>query len=393
MEDKMNYNWPLMENNINKDDINCLIDFLKGLPRLTQSKNVKAFEQEWSDWLGVKYSVFVNSGSSANYISMASIKYLYGIGDIIVPPLTWVSDIASVINNGFKPVFVDINPRNLGMNDEQIIANLTNETKSVFITHVQGFNALTDRLINSLKNKNIPLVEDVCESHGATFKGKKLGSFGLISNFSFYFAHHMSTVEGGMICTNDKAIYETVRMLRSHGMVREVEDQKIKEKYIKENPNLSSDFIFAFPGYNMRNTEIGAVLGRNQLKRLDANNVKRKKNFEIFLNNIDSKKYRTDFDLEGSCNYAFNLVIKKPDPEFRDRLEQKMTEHGIEFRRGSSGGGNQLRQPYLKGLIPDREWENFPEVEHIHFYGYYLGNYPSIKEKRIIDLCELLNNV
>jgi len=389
----MNFKLPLMENNITREDLDVLIDFLREMPRLTQGENVKALEQEWSEWLGVRYSVFVNSGASANFISMAAIKHLYGTGEIIVPPLTWISDVVSVIHNGFKPVFADINPRNLCMDDEQVIAKLTDKTKAVFITHVQGFNGLTDRLLNTLKEKNIPLVEDVCESHGATFKGKKLGSFGLISDFSFYFAHHMSTVEGGMVCTNDKAVYETVRMLRSHGMVREAEDSAIKEKYIKENPDLSPDFIFAFPAYNMRNTEIGAVLGRSQLKRLDENNAKRRKNFEIFMNNLDDEKYRTDFDLEGSCNYAFNLVIKKPDPAFRSRLEQTMREGGVEFRRGSSGGGNQMRQPYLKGIVQDREWEKYPEIEHVHFYGYYIGNYPSLEERRILSLCELLNNL
>ena len=389
----MKLDWPLMENNITKEDLNVLIEFLKGQPRLTQSENVKAFECEWSEWLGVRYSVFVNSGSSANFITMAAIKHLYGVGEVIVPPLTWVSDIVSVFQNGFKPVFVDINPRNLCMNDEQVIAKLTDKTKAVFLTHVQGFNGLTDRLLKTLEEKNIPLIEDVCESHGATFKEKKLGSYGFASNFSFYFAHHMSTVEGGMVCTNDRTIYETARMLRSHGMVREIEDNSLKEKYIRENPELSPDFIFAFPAYNMRNTEIGAVLGRSQLLRLDENNDKRRRNFEIFLNNLDPAKYRIDFDLEGSCNYAFNLVIKEPDPEFRDKVEKAMQKAGVEFRRGNSGGGNQLRQPYLKGIMPEREFEKYPEMEHIHFYGYYIGNYPELQIEKIKAICKLLNSI
>ena len=389
----MKLDWPLMENNITREDLNVLIEFLKGQPRLTQSDNVKSFEREWSEWLGVRYSVFVNSGSSANFITMAAIKHLYGVGEIIVPPLTWVSDIVSVFQNGFKPIFVDINPKNLCMNDEQVIAKLRDKTKAIFLTHVQGFNGLTDRLLEVLEDKNIPLIEDVCESHGATFKGGKLGTFGLVSNFSFYFAHHMSTIEGGMICTNDSTIYETARMLRSHGMVREIEDNRLKEKYIKENPALSPHFIFALPAFNMRNTEIGAVLGRNQLKRLDENNAKRRRNFKIFLNNLDPVKYRTDFDLEGSCNYAFNLVLKKPDPQFHSRVENAMRKSGVEFRRGSSGGGNQLRQPYLKGIIPDRAWENYPEIEHIHFYGYYIGNYPDLEEQQILDLCSFLSRL
>ena len=324
---------------------------------------------------------------------IAALKYLYGIGEIIVPPLTWVSDIASVIQNGFTPVFVDINPRNLCMDDKQVIAKLSEKTKAVFITHVQGFNGLTDRLLETLKERNIPLVEDVCESHGATFKGQKLGSFGLISNFSFYFAHHMSTVEGGMVCTSDETIYQTIRMLRSHGMVREANNDNIKQKYIDEHPDLSPDFIFAYPAYNVRNTEIGAVLGRSQLKRLDENNAERRKNFELFLKNLDPSKYRTDFDLEGSCNYAINLVIKEPNPEFRDKVEEAMREAGVEFRRGSSGGGNQLRQPYLRGIVPEKEYEKYPEMEHIHFYGYYIGNYPDLPEEKIREFCKMLNRL
>ena len=387
----MNLNWPLMENNITQEDVNSLIKFLKKMPRLTQSDNVRKFEKEWSEWLGVRYSVFVNSGASANLISIAALKHLYGDGEIIVPPLTWVSDIAAVLQNGFAPVFVDINPKNLCMDEAQVIDRLNSKTRAVFITYVQGFNGLSNRLLRVLNEKNIPLIEDVCESHGATFDGKKLGSFGLISNFSFYFAHHMSTIEGGMACTNNETIYETIRMLRSHGMVREVSTDAVKQQYIRKYPDLSPDFIFAYPAYNVRNTEIGAVLGRSQLNRLQENNVKRNRNFKLFLEKLDSNKYRTDFDLEGSSNYAFNLVLKRPDPDFRDKVETAMRDAGVEFRRGSSGGGNQMRQPYLKGIVTEGEWEKYPEVEHIHFYGYYIGNYPDLEEEKILGLCNLLN--
>jgi CDP-6-deoxy-D-xylo-4-hexulose-3-dehydrase len=386
-------NWPLMQNNITKEDLNKVIEFLKGMPRLTQSSNVQAFEAEWSKWLGVRFSIYVNSGASANLITMALLKHLYGSGEIIIPTLTWVSDIASAIQNDFTPVFVDINPRNLCMDNKQVIAKLSKKTKAVFLTHVQGFNGLTEQLLLTLKERNVPLIEDVCESHGATFKGKKLGSFGLISNFSFYFAHHMSTIEGGMVCTNNQDIYEIIRMLRSHGMVREALSEKIKQKYARGNPDLSPDFIFAFPAYNVRNTEIGAVIGLNQLKHLDGNNAKRIRNFEIFLKNLDPNKYKTDFDLDGSCNYAFNLIVKKPDIKFRNKVEKTLRQAGVEFRRGSSGGGNQLRQPYLKGIIKDKEWKKYPETEHVHFFGYYIGNYPDLRQQKILSLCNLLNKI
>ncbi|HOK05507.1 MAG TPA: DegT/DnrJ/EryC1/StrS aminotransferase family protein, partial [Victivallales bacterium] len=309
-----NFNFPLMADNITAEDINTVIAFLKKMPRLTQSENVYKFEEEWSNWLGVKHSVYVNSGASANLLTIAALKYLKGEGgEIIVSPLNWVSDITACIHNGFTPVFVDINPYNLAMNDEKIIAKLNKNTKAVILTHIQGFNGLTDKLLYELKRRNIPLIEDVCEAHGATHKGKKCGSFGWASNFSFYFAHHMSTIEGGMISTNDSMLYEICRMLRSHGMTRECMDDSLKRKYIIDNPELNPEFIFAYSAYNCRGTEIGGLLGRSQLKRLDENNEKRKQNWNIFLNFIDCDKYRTDFLSEGSCNYAFALIMRKQD--------------------------------------------------------------------------------
>jgi len=276
---------------------------------------------------------------------------------------------------------------------DEVISKINSNTKAVFLTYVQGFNGLNEKLLTYLKEKNIPLIEDVCESHGATYQGQRLGSFGLVSNFSYYFAHHMSTIEGGMVCTNDEKVYQTIRMLRSHGMVREMTNDSMKEEYKLNNPELNPDFIFAYPSYNMRNTEIGAVIGRNQLKRLDKNNVKRNENFLFFLKNLDPKKYKTNFDTEGMSNYALNLVINEPDFNFCDKVMKKMRDAKVEFRRGSAGGGNQTRQPYLKGVIPDGHYKNFPNVEHIHFFGFYIGNYPSLDQTKILNLCELLNSI
>lgn len=390
---KESLNWPLMSNNISGDDLKCLIKFLETNPRLTQASQVSEFEKEWSEWLGVKYSVFVNSGSSANILTLAAIRHLYGTGEIILPPLTWVSDVVAVIHNGFTPVFADINPRTLSLDDERVIEKITDKTLAVFLTHAQGFNGLTDRLINALNERGIMLIEDVCEAHGSTFNGQKNGTHGLVSNFSFYYAHHMSTVEGGMVCTDDESVYQVARMLRSHGMVREATNDKLKNDYMLNHPDLSPDFIFAYPGFNFRNSEIGAVIGRNQLKRLDGNNEIRNKNFSLFLENLNPEIYRTDFELTGCCNYAFNLVMKHKDPDFRDRVEKTLDRYGVEYRRGSSGGGNQLRQPYLKRFLQENEFTRYPEVEHIHFYGFYIGNYPELSPDKIFALCNVLNHI
>jgi CDP-6-deoxy-D-xylo-4-hexulose-3-dehydrase len=382
-----------MKNNITREDLNQVIEYLSQEdPMLTHSRQVQAFEQEWSAWLGVRYSVFVNSGASANLLTMAALRETFGLGEVIVPPLTWVSDIAAVLQNGFTPVFVDIDRRTLGMDPSQVVAKLNDNTRAVFITHVLGYNALTQELLDEVRRRNVPLIEDVCESHGATFKERKLGSIGLMSNFSFYYAHHMSTIEGGVVCTNDHTLYETVRMLRSHGMVREATSLETKSAFVERYPDLNPDFIFAFPAYNVRPTEIGGVIGRSQLKRLDANNKIRIENLELFLSNLDSSKYQTDFATEGASNYAFTLILKHPDTVLRDNVERTLRHHGVEFRRGTAGGGNQLRQPYLRKILGN-EYECYPNVNHIHFYGWYIGNYPGLEQKKILKLCEILNNL
>jgi CDP-4-dehydro-6-deoxyglucose reductase, E1 len=385
--------WPLMVENITRADLGAVVDFLSGdTPILTQSRNVAAFEREWAAWLGVRHCVFVNSGSSANQMTMAALRELSGPGEIIVPTLTWVSDIASVIQAGFTPVFVDIDPRTLGMDLEQVLARITPRTKAVFLTHILGYDALTDEFLEALRRTGVPLIEDVCESHGATHAGRRLGAFGLASNFSFYYAHHMSTIEGGMVCTDDDNLCQVLRMMRSHGMVRESQSDAVKDDYKRRHPDLNPDFIFAFPAYNFRSTEINAVIGRSQLPRLDGNNARRTENLHVFLDNLDRSRFRTDFKREGSSNYAFTLVLKEPDDVLRDRVEHTLRNQGVEFRRGTSGGGNQLRQPYLRRLFGD-EYRNYPKVDHVHFFGWYIGNYPTLDADRVRRLCTLLNGL
>jgi CDP-6-deoxy-D-xylo-4-hexulose-3-dehydrase len=389
-----NLDWPLMRNNVSRTDLDAVIGFLQqDDPILTQSCEVQQFEKEWSAWLGVKHSVFVNSGSSANLLTISALREHYGLGEIIVPTLTWVSDIASVIQCGFKPVFVDIDPRTLGMDSAQVVRKITPQTRAVFLTHVLGYNGLNQSLVDELAGREIPFIEDVCESYGATFDGRKLGSFGLMSDFSFYYAHHLTTAEGGMIATNDADLYETLRMLRSHGMVRESSSNELRQSYAERHPDLNPDFIFAFPAYNMRSTEINAVMGRSQIKRLDQNNRLRSENLTLFLDNLDPNKYQTDFETAGSCNYAFTLVLKRPDPVLRDKVIKTLDRYGVEYRRGTSGGGNQLRQPYLRRLLGEPDLKQFPNVEHIHFYGFYIGNYPGLEREKITALCSLLNGI
>jgi CDP-6-deoxy-D-xylo-4-hexulose-3-dehydrase len=390
----VNLDWPLMKNNISRADLDAVCDLLQqDDPVLTQSRNVRALEQEWSDWLGVKHSVFVNSGSSANLLTLAALRELYGPGgEVIVPTITWVSDITAVLHCGFEPVFADIDPRTLGMDNEQVLDRLTSRTRAVFLTHVLGYNALTQPLVDELARRGIPLLEDACESHGACFGERKVGSIGLVSNFSFYYAHHLSTIEGGMVCTNNADLYETVRMLRGHGLVRELDSASRRKEYADEYADLNPEFIFAVPGYNVRSTEINAVLGRAQLERLDATIERRTANLLLFLENLDPSRYQADFATEGSSNYALTLILKEPDPSLCKRVMALLKACRVEYRRGTSGGGNQVRQPYLRRWLGDNAGPNYPRADHVHFYGFYIGNYPTLEQDKILHLCELLNH-
>ena len=384
---------PLMKNNVSREDLNLVIEHLKkDDPKLTNGPLCRKFEEEWSEWLGVKHSVFVNSGSSANLLSLTCLKLRYPKGgEVIVSPLNWVSDISAILQTGFKPVFVDIDLDTLSLDNEKVIEAITDETRAVLFSHIQGFNGYEDDLLLELEKRDIKLIEDVCESHGATHNRQPIGSFGWMSNFSFYYAHHMTTIEGGMVCTNDNVMYENLRMLRSHGMVREADDTSLKAGYQALHPDLNPDFIFFYPSFNMRNTEIGAIIGSNQLKRLDNFIVKRCSNQILFYSILNDDIYKTDFKTEGSSNYAFNCILKEPDNYLMKQITNRMDVVGIEYRRGSAGGGNQLRQPYLKNIMPHEYWKKFPNTEHVHFYGFYVGNYPTLKSEDIISLAHELN--
>jgi len=382
---------PLMNDNIDREDINSVIDFLSQdkIPKLTNGPKVIEFENAWGEWLGTKYNLFVNSGASANELTMLALAHIVGEGEIIVPPLTWISDISSVLFAGHKLVFVDVNLINLSFDIEKLKSAINPNTKAIFLTHVLGINALTKELIDICQSQNILLIEDVCESHGTTYKDKKVGNVGFASNFSFYFAHHMSTIEGGMISTNNYQFYQVCRALRSHGMTREMTDVSMRQQIIDSNPDLNPDFIFLRPAHNFRSTEINAVIGLSQLKKLDAKNQERRENFDLFISNLNPDKYHVAINTEGNCNYAFIVILKNADMEKRNSLENNLIINGIEFRRGLSGGGNQMRQPYFKNVYKD--FSDFPIIEHIHNYSWYIGNYPGLNKEKIIKLLEVLN--
>jgi len=393
----MNYKWPLINDNVSQKDREVLSDFILSNQRLTNGLKVREFEDIWSKWLGAKHSVMVNSGASGNFLSIALVKELYGIGEVIVPPLGWVSDISSVVQLGMTPVFVDISMDSLSITAENIEKAITPQTKAIVLVHCLGFNAINEKILEISKKYNLVLIEDCCEAHGATFKGQKVGSFGDISIFSFYFGHHITTIEGGMVCVNDDNANDIVRLFRSHGMTREG-SQELQDNFVRNYPELNPLFTFAVAGFNVRSTEINAVLGIEQMNRIDSNVDKRRHNFKVWLDNLDNHKFYTEFDVEGNSNFALPLIMKKG---YEDRfninddfsgVRDILDLSGVEYRLGTAGGGNQALQPYLK-KYEYRIDGDLTNVNYVHSNSLYIGNHTDLNDEQIINLCKRLNNV
>ncbi len=259
--------WKLQDNVLTSEDIDLLVDFIRKAKRFTQYEKVKEFENKFAKWLGTKFCVFVNSGSSANLLLISALKEIYHwnpFDEIIVPAVTWVTNISPVMQNALKPVFLDINLKDLSFDYNKIESAITSKTKAIFVTHLIGFPAHIKRINNIIGNRDILILEDCCESHGATIDGIKIGNFGMGSTFSFYWGHHITTVEGGMICTNNEDLSKLLVLKRSHGLARELPSRyhdELKDRY----PDIDFEFLFLTDGYNFRNTEFNAVIGLNQI--------------------------------------------------------------------------------------------------------------------------------
>lgn len=375
----MTYRWPLVADNLTLADRQAASRFFLSSDRHTHGREVQAFEEEFAQWLGVKYAVMVNSGSSANLLTMHALKLAYGCRTVAVPVITWVSDIAAVLHVGMEPVFCDVDSHTLGM-------DYGHGVDAIFLTHCLGFSAIEEPTAPIL-------VEDCCEALGAMDGRRKLGTFGLMSNFSFYYSHHLTTIEGGMICTDDADLYQLLRRLRSHGLTREMNDKTERGRIAAFHYDLDPQFTFMEPAWNVRPIEVQAVIGRSQLKWVDLNNAKRRENLDVFLKHLDSKLYRTTYRTEGSCSFALPLVLREPDAYRMALVQACLLVNGVEYRKGTAGGGNQLRQPYAKARWGAHYHKQFPVAEHLHQYGAFIGNYPTLDPSMIVEICEKLNAV
>ena len=376
--------WKLMHDQaVSEEDKKVLSDFILSSNRFTKFKLVDEFEESWSRWQGCKYSVFVNSGSSANLILVDGLKHLFGPGLWVNQAITWATNVAPIIQLGMNSQLCDISLDNFGPDLvclEQIFKQMS--PKFLFLTHLIGFPSISDKLMNLCQEHGVHLVEDCCESHGAKFGNKKVGNFGIASTFSFYYGHHMNTIEGGMVCTDNEELYHLLLLLRSHGLLRELPDEIQKDNIV---PDVDPYFTFLIPGYNVRNTEIQALLGLQQLARLDEFIEIRNNNIKFFFDNLDNTKYYANYDLTGVSSFCLPIISRNDNIS---KIRECLINLGIEFRPLISG--NLYRHPMMFNVNQLRHDVN---AEFAHNQCVYVGNHPGIQLDDLKLLIEELNSL
>ncbi len=378
----------LVKDTIDKSDIDNLIEWLKTYPRLTKGPVTQKFEQAWSKWIGCKYSVFVNSGSSANLIMLAALIELYKLRNkrVVVPSLGWATDLAPVMQLGFEPVLVDVDPNNLSVDVkhlEQIFKSF--KPSAMILVSVLGLSPKMEEIVDLCKKYGVILLEDNCESQGTKYKDVKLGNFGLMSSFSTYFGHTMSTIEGGMVCTNDKAVYDMFKQLRSHGWDRDLDTDRQKELRAEWGvDDFSALYTFYVPGFNVRSTDLQAVIGMGQLEKVDEMIAQRNKNFKLFREKLSPYVWFPTEE-EGSFTASFCIPIVAKSADMKNDIVKKLLENNVECRPlicGSMG-----TQPFY---IKQYGRVEFPNVKRIDECGLYIPNHPKLTQEEISRMCNCI---
>lgn len=388
------YKYKLAENIIDKEDITALITWLDGKnnssPQLTKGALTPEFEKKWAKWIGTKYAVFVNSGSSANFL-MAYAGQLTGKlrnKKVIVPSVGWVTTVSPFIQLGFEPIMCGANPDTFGFDYEQLESLLKkHDPATVIMVQVLGVPDDMDVIKRLQKKYKFMLLEDACAALGASFNSKKVGTFGDMSSFSFYFGHQLSTIEGGMINTNDKKLYDMLLLLRSHGWGKDLEEKtrsQLMKKY--KIDDFHQPFTFFVPGFNMRNTDLGAFLGLRMIKKADKVAKIRNRNHLVYAKNIKHVTFQKWSSKAFPSSISFGALAK--NEAHRKKIVQELNRNNIETRLFSAGN---------LGLHPF--WfERYGKFHHpvsdaVHSCGFFLPNNESLTSQDIKAICDIVNKV
>lgn len=372
-----------------------LISFILKSKKLSMGKYVERFEQKFAKWQGRKYAVMFNSGSSAN---LALIQTLLNLGliqkgdKVGISGITWSTNVMPVVQLGFNPILIDVSLETLNITPitvEEMYRKY--KFKVLFITHLLGFCDDIIKIQNFCSKNKILLIEDTCESYGSEYLGKKLGNFGLASTFSFFVGHQMSTIEGGMVCTDDKDIFDMLKIVRAHGWARNLDDHS-RKKFIKKFKveKFYEPYTFYDLGYNLRPTEIQGYLGLIQLEFLDEIIKKREGNFyklSKIYDNFPHYLHRvSNKNLTCLSNFGFPIICK--NKQTRTLLIEYLSKKGIEIR--PIVGGSIATQPFFQKYIKKKF--DLPNSNYINENGFYFGNNPEMSDGEIKFITNTFRN-
>jgi CDP-6-deoxy-D-xylo-4-hexulose-3-dehydrase len=360
----------------------------------TMGEGVKQFEDDFSNFVHSKYAVMVNSGSSANLIAVAAMFYtknpkLKRGDEVIVPAVSWSTTYYPLYQYGLKLKFVDVDLHTLNFDLDQLKLAVSDNTKMILAVNLLGNPNHFDAIKEIIGSRDIILMEDNCESMGAEFKGKQTGTFGLVGTFSTFFSHHMATMEGGLIVTDDEEMYHVMVCLRAHGWTRHLpKENKISNK---SDNWFEESFRFLLPGYNVRPVEMSGVIGVEQLKKLPSFLKQRRKNAELFVSLFkDSPDFYIQKDIDNSSWFGFSFIIKPESTLNRLDIVKKLEENNIDCRPIVTG--DFTKNEVLKYF----DCEIFGEMKNAQYLdenGFFVGNHQIDLTKEIKHLHSVLTSL
>ena len=373
----MTYKFPLSYDSWDHQEKEAIFEVVKD-GFFTMGKKVKKFEEEFSGYVGSKYAVMVNSGSSANLLMVASLFYtkdnkikLKRGDEVIVPAVSWSTSYYPLYQYGLKIKFVDVDLETLNYDLKKLKKAVTNKTKVILAVNLLGNPNDFKEIKKIINEKDIVLIEDNCESLGAEFENKKTGTIGLLGTFSFFFSHHISTMEGGMIVTDNEELYHILLSLRAHGWTRNLPEENFVVK--KSKNSFEESFRFVLPGYNLRPLEMSGAIGIIQLKKFKEFLKKRQDNASMFLNKM--KKYDdiiTQKEIGISSWFGFSLVIKPGSSRSRDNLVKTLNILGFECRPIVAGNfAKNTVVDFFEKEIP----HNLENADWVDLNGVFIGNH------------------
>lgn len=382
---KKKLDYPLSPNSFSKEDIKKAAEVLNS-KKITMGPVTKKFEKEFARFIGTKYALMVNSGSSANLLSTFALvnprkKNLLKYGDeCLIPALCWSTSLWPIIQAGLKPKFVDVDPKTLNLSIPDLKRKINKKTKAVVSVHVLGNSTNLDELNSIIKKNKLYLIEDTCESLGSKFKDKYLGTFGDFGTFSFYYSHQITAGEGGMIVCNKKEDYEIIHSLRSHGWDRGLKNDK-------------KNFNFINSGFNLRPTDVNAAIGLNQFRRLNNFKKIRSENREKIIKRLkNSKNWKNQFSFIEPIKkltpswFGLPILINKRYLEKKDKFLGYLNRKGIETRPIISG--NFLNQPSIKLYKLNNKKEIFRGAQEIEDRGFFIGIHINKISNKQLELLE-----